>query len=103
MAGGKLSPRQMMINMMYLVLTALLALNISKDILEALTRLNSSLVQTVETVHKQNADVYSAFEQAAADNPKKAGPWRDKAMAVRDESNDLVTFIGTGVVMSSLN
>lgn len=95
MAGGKLSPRQKMINMMYLVLTALLALNISKDILEALTRLNSSLTQTVETVNKQNADVYAAFEQAAADNPKKAGPWRDKAVAVRDESNEVVSFIET--------
>ena len=95
MASGKLSPRQKMINMMYLVLTALLALNISKDILEALTRLNSSLNQTVETVNKQNAGVYAAFDAAAADNPKKAGPWRDKAMAVRDESNDLVGFIET--------
>ena len=35
MAGGKISPRQKMINMMYLVLTALLALNISKDMLKA--------------------------------------------------------------------
>ena len=93
MASGKLSPRQKMINMMYLVLTALLALNISKDILEALTRLNDSLTQTVETVNKQNADVYAAFAAAAADNPKKAGPWRDKAMEVQSESNDLVDFI----------
>ena len=93
MASGKLSPRQKMINMMYLVLTALLALNISKDILEALTRLNTSLNQTVETVDKQNADVYAAFVAAAADNPKKAGPWKDKAMTVRDESNDLVQYI----------
>lgn len=95
MASGKLSPRQKMINMMYLVLTALLALNISKDILEALTRLNASLGQTVETVNKQNADVYSAFIQAASENPKKAGVWKEKAFAVRDESDNVVSFIET--------
>ncbi len=93
MASGKLSPRQKMINMMYLVLTALLALNISKDILEALTRLNSSLNQTVETVHKQNASVYAAFDRAVANDPKKASEWRDKAYDVKDESSDLVNFI----------
>ena len=93
MASGKLSPRQKMINMMYLVLTALLALNISKDILEALTRLNESLSQTVETVNKQNADVYAAFDAAARDNPKKAGPWRDKAIEVQTESDEIVNFI----------
>jgi len=93
MAGGKLSPRQKMINMMYLVLTAMLALNISKDILEALTKLNQSLDQTVQTVDKKNADIYSAFHAAASENPEKAGPWRDKAMAVKEKSDDLYAFI----------
>ena len=49
MAGGKLSPRQKMINMMYLVLMALLALNVSKEILDAFenlrNKLNNSYVQ----------------------------------------------------------
>ena len=35
MAGGNLSPRQKMINMMYLVLTALLALNVSREVMDA--------------------------------------------------------------------
>jgi hypothetical protein len=43
MASGKLSPRQKMINMMYLVLTALLALNVSKEILEAFVTVNNGL------------------------------------------------------------
>lgn len=89
MASGKQTPRQKMINMMYLVLTALLALNISKDILHALTKLNDSLDQTVQTVEKKNNDIYQAFVAAANENPQKAGKWRDKAFEVRDESNKL--------------
>jgi gliding motility-associated protein GldM len=93
MAGGNLSPRQKMINMMYLVLTALLALNISKDILDALTRLNASLDETVQTVNAKNADIYSAFQRAMADNPEKTKEWNDKAMAVKKASDDLNTHI----------
>ena len=94
MAGGKQTPRQKMINMMYLVLTALLALNISKDILDALTKLNTSLEGTVQTVENKNSDIYSAFTAAAAENPAKAKEWKDKAFAVKAESDDLYNFIG---------
>ncbi len=93
MASGKQTPRQKMINMMYLVLTALLALNISKDILLALTKLDASLDETVQTVETKNADIYSAFEAAAAENEAKAGKWRDEAFQVREESEELVTYI----------
>ena len=93
MAGGKLSPRQKMINMMYLVLTAMLALNISKDILDALTKLNDSLEQTASTVDNKNEEIYAAFRQAASENPKKAGPWKDKAMEVKSKADELASFI----------
>lgn len=93
MAGGKQSPRQKMINMMYLVLTALLALNISKDILKALTKLDNSLVQTVNVVESKNAQVYNAFESAMAENPAKTKPWRDKAFDVKTKSDALVNDI----------
>ena len=46
MAGNKLPPRQKMIGMMYLVLTALLALNVSKDILDAFIIVNDGLEKT---------------------------------------------------------
>ena len=46
MAGGNVSPRQKMINMMYLVLTALLALNVSAEILNAFKLVKDSLVVT---------------------------------------------------------
>ncbi len=82
-----------MINMMYLVLTALLALNISKDILDALTKLNTSLEGTVQTVESKNSDIYTAFTAAAAENPAKAKEWKDKAFAVKAQSQDLFDYI----------
>ena len=41
--GGKETPRQKMIGLMYLVLTALLAMNVSKDILKAFVTVNDNL------------------------------------------------------------
>ncbi len=93
MASGKQTPRQKMINMMYLVLTALLALNISKDILKALTKLDNSLDQTVNTVQSKNEQVYASFIRAAEENPVKAGPWKDKAFEVKDKSDALADEI----------
>jgi gliding motility-associated protein GldM len=78
-----------MINMMYLVLTAMLALNISKDILDALTRLNVGLGETAAILEKKNAETYGAIDIAAKDNPAKAGPYKAKAEKVRAAANDL--------------
>ena len=93
MAGGKLSPRQKMINMMYLVLTALLALNVSREILDAIERLDEGLNKTVSTVSKKNESIYSAFVAAANENPAKAGPWKDKAFAVKEASDNMFDYI----------
>lgn len=89
MAGGNLSPRQKMINMMYLVLTALLALNISKDILDSLSQLNASMVKSTQTIQKKNELIYANFERAASENPATAGKWNNLAQKVKTESNTL--------------
>lgn len=93
MAGGKLSPRQKMINMMYLVLTALLALNVSREILDAIERLDEGLNKTVSTVAKKNETIYNAFVAAANENPVKAGPWKEKAFQVKDKSEEIYSYI----------
>jgi len=93
MAGGKLSPRQKMINMMYLVLTAMLALNVSKDILKALTKLDNSLADTIETVNNKNNASYSALAAAAAADPAKAQAWKDKGDQVKQVSAEMFNYI----------
>lgn len=93
MAGGKLTPRQKMINMMYLVLTALLALNVSREVMDAFYEVMVGQEASIETVEKQNANIYAAFEAAAAENAVKAGPWRDKAQEVKKKSDALYATI----------
>ena len=55
MAGGKISPRQKMINMMYLVLTALLAMNVSKEVINAFKNVDSSINKTIKVLNDKNA------------------------------------------------
>ncbi len=104
MAGGKLTPRQKMINMMYLVLTALLALNVSREVMDAFYEVMVSQEASIETVEKQNSSIYTAFEAAAAENPVKAGPWRDKANDVKSRSAALyqqIEDLKKGVIEAS--
>ena len=64
-------PRQKMINMMYLVLTALLALNVSTEVLNAFTTVNRSLENSNKVIAQKNDLTYKQFNDALAD-PKTA-------------------------------
>ena len=91
MAGAKLSPRQKMINMMYLVLTALLALNVSKEVLNSFFEVNLGIVKTTESLTDKNNDIYSDFESAT--NQVKVKPYKDLAFQIKPESDKLVEMI----------
>ncbi|MCK6649181.1 MAG: hypothetical protein L6Q66_05970, partial [Bacteroidia bacterium] len=93
MAGGKETPRQKMIGMMYLVLTALLALNVSKEILNAFVIIEESLNVTNENFDTKNGLLYEKFAKAAMENPDRAKPWQTKALKVQKESKELCAFI----------
>jgi gliding motility-associated protein GldM len=71
MAGGKETPRQKMIGMMYLVLTALLALNVSKEILDAFVLINDGLESTKITFKDKISDQYAKFDAAHSENEQK--------------------------------
>jgi len=93
MAGGKLPPRQKMIGMMYLVLTALLAMNVSKDILNAFVTVNSGLENTKNTFKGKNEDQYTRFSNQYAENKEKFGDGWAKAQKVQKLADELVTYI----------
>ena len=93
MAEKKLSPRQKMINMMYLVLTALLALNVSKEVLNSFFEVNQGITRTTSSFDAKNSDTYAAFDAAAELNEVKAGPFRRKAYQVKERADSLVIFI----------
>ncbi|MBI4648123.1 MAG: gliding motility protein GldM [Bacteroidia bacterium] len=90
---GRLSPRQKMINLMYLVLTALLALNVSKDILEAFVRVNNSLIQTNISFTAQNAKLYEEFEKQLAVNRAKVKPYYDATIIAKQYTQEIYDSI----------
>ena len=93
MAGGKETPRQKMIGMMYLVLTALLALNISKEVLNGFVKVENSLQDTQHTLKGKVAETLTTLEVKYAQNKEKVGPFMDKAREVRGKSDNLVNYI----------
>ncbi len=93
MSGKKETPRQKMIGMMYLVLMALLALNVSKDVLDAFVLVDEGLSKTTENFASKNEVYYNEFDRAAAENEEKAGPWQAKALEVKRRSDELYKYI----------
>jgi gliding motility-associated protein GldM len=93
MAGGKETPRQKMIGMMYLVLTALLAMNVSKDVLNAFILINDSLVVTNRNFEGKNVSQYDAFKAALLNDRKKVEPWYNKAIEVKTAADSVVAHI----------
>lgn len=93
MAGGKETPRQKMIGMMYLVLTALLALNVSKSILDAFVTINDGLETTKVTFDGKLGKQYGSFAASYNENPEKYGDAWNKAQKLRKEANDLIHHI----------
>jgi hypothetical protein len=93
MSGAKETPRQKMIGMMYLVYTALLAMNVSKDILDAFDTVNSGVQTTNITLAQQISQKYAAFEEQYSKEPEKAGPYWEQAKSLRTEAEDLINYV----------
>jgi len=93
MAGGKETPRQKMIGMMYLVLTALLALNISKEVLNGFVKVENSLQATQRTLKGKVNETFATMEVKYDQNKEKVGPFMDEAREVRERSDNLVNYI----------
>jgi gliding motility-associated protein GldM len=93
MAGYKETPRQKMIAMMYLVLTALLALNVSKQILDAFIVVNESMETTNSNFSKKLESTISNFKIQYDLNPNKVGPYWEKAKQAHILSQSLAAYI----------
>ena len=87
------TPRQRMIGMMYLVLTAMLALNVSADVLNAFTKVQEGLSSTIENYKKKNAEVYNEIEMAYNLNATKVAATRKKTLKIKKTASELVDYI----------
>src|SRR5215212_8810429 len=88
-------PRQKMINIMYLVLTALLALNVSSEILNAFKTVNKSLENTNETVNKSTDAILTSLEDKLSDptTAARAQVWFPKAKQAKELSKNVYSYI----------
>ena len=89
MGHGKETPRQKMIGMMYLVLTALLALNVAKEVLEGFEIVEKNLTKTIENFTAKNEKIYADFQEAYLENPVKVEKWKNIADQVREKADAL--------------
>jgi len=89
MGHGKETPRQKMIGMMYLVLTAMLALNVSKDILNAFVLVDNGLAKTLANFVEKNTTAYAIFDMEYSKTPDKVRLFRDNAYSVKQMADQL--------------
>jgi len=85
-------PRQLMVNIMYLVLTALLALNVSAEIFNAFKVLDQGLVKSSLALDYTNAPMQNAIMEAAKAKPSLQ-TYADRVAPIRKEAKELVSFI----------
>jgi gliding motility-associated protein GldM len=93
MGGGKESPRQKMIGMMYLVLTALLAMNTSKQVLQGYLSVNESLAKSKQNLNENNLRTTKSFE-ASINGNAAAKPYYEKAIEAQKEIAAVFEYIG---------
>lgn len=93
--SGKLTPRQKMINLMYIVLTAMLALNVSSDVLDGFIQVEDGLSRTNLNITERNNSLYNQLAEFNQQNPEKGGVWFSKASEVVNETKELYNYIDT--------
>lgn len=96
MALGRETPRQRMISILYLVLLALLALNVPDTILDAFKNINNSLESSRSNVNTAVQQLFSAFESTKLkEEPARAKPIYDKAKKAQAIIGELNTYISS--------
>lgn len=97
MAGSnnvmRMSPRQRMINLMYIVLTAMLALNVSGDVINGFHQVHDGLKRTNSNIARRNEVQFRYLSELYAGNPQKARQWYEKGKLLRAEASALCTTI----------
>ncbi|HUZ58211.1 MAG TPA: gliding motility protein GldM [Hanamia sp.] len=95
MAGLPRDPRQKMINVMYLVLTAILALNVSHEVIDAFKVVNTSLITSNDNISASNNTLFKSLEDKLNEpaSREKAEIWAPRAMKAKTLSDNLNNYI----------
>ncbi|WP_166384457.1 gliding motility protein GldM [Polaribacter sp. 11A2H] len=93
MAGGKLSARQKMINLMYLVFIAMLAMNMSKEVLSAFGFMNEKLSENNVSTTAKNNEAYANLATKASEQAAKFATLNQEAIKIKGYSADFYTYL----------
>ena len=93
MSFGSQTPRQKMINLMYIVLMAMLALNVSSDVLRGFTLVDESLPRTTYNSSEQNLALYDARVQSMQLNPEQLSPVYEQPQLKTAKYDSLYLFV----------
>ena len=93
MASGKLSARQKMINLMYLIFIAMLAMNMSKEVLSAFGFMNEKLVDNNTSTTLKNSATLANIATKAQEQPEKYKSLYDTAKKVDELSNEFDKYL----------
>nr|WP_299387825.1 gliding motility protein GldM [Allomuricauda sp.] len=93
MASGKQTPRQKMINLMYLIFIAMLALNMSKEVLAAFGLMNAKLETSNEKAEANNLAYFEGLGTKASEDAIKYGPLYEKAQEVQKLSQEYYEYL----------
>ncbi len=95
MGGGKMTPRQKMVSLMYLVFIAMLALNMSKEVLSAFGLMNEKFEGVNKFSQEYNGSLFSQLETKAGDNPTQfKGPY-ERAKKVEVITKEMYAYLET--------
>lgn len=93
MAGAKQSPRQKMINLMYLIFIAMLAMNMSKEVLQAFGLMDNKLVAANDAATNRNKRSYEDLALKAVEQSEKYQDEKEKADKIEKLSSDFYSYI----------
>lgn len=93
MAGGKLSPRQRMINLMYLVFIAMLALNMGKEVLNAFGLVNEKFEASNRKANEDNINAIDALQKNKDENQEQYGEIFEKSKQIKAVSDKFYNYI----------
>ena len=93
MAGGKMSARQKMINLMYLVFIAMLAMQMSKEVLSAFGFMNEKLEANNFSTTEKNNQAYANLETKASEQAAKFGELNRQAIQVKSLSDNFYSYL----------
>ena len=93
MAGGKLSPRQKMINLMYLVFLAMIALNMGKQVLDAFGLVNQKFESSNKRANEGTSNALAELANKANENQAQYGEIYEQSKQIKELSDGLYSYI----------